>query len=193
VRVLLEAGADPDSPDAAGCTPLWYAVHSDDGELALLLSERGVDVAAVSEAYERGDSRIARILTERISDLSAVDASGSTYLHVAARQGLPELAARALALLAPEGGLAPVDQVDRLDRFGRTPLALAAARGEDEVARLLLEAGADPNRPGERGVTPLGIAARQGSTGVADLLLSAGAEPSPRGRLTPLHYAVQER
>jgi ankyrin repeat protein len=184
IRALLEEGADPQAADAQGRTPLWYAVHADDGELALLLSEKGVDVEAVGEAYGRGDSRIARILTERITDPQAADATGGTYLHAAARQGLPELAARALAL-----GV----EVDRADRFGRTPLALAVARGDEEMVRILLEGGADPNRPGERGVVPLVIAAREGAAEVADALLAGGAEVSPAGRTTALHAAVQGR
>jgi ankyrin repeat protein len=168
-------------------------VRADDGELALLLSEKSVDVTAVAEAYERGDNRIARILTDRITDATATDAGGSTYLHVAAMQGLPELASRVLAVIAAKGTPAPEAEVDRLDRYGRTPLALAVGRGDEEVAGLLLEAGADPNRPGERGATPLCLAARQGYVGVADLLISAGAVVSPPGRTTPLHEAVQAR
>jgi ankyrin repeat protein len=196
VRALLDAGADPSAADAKGFTPLWYAVHSDDGELALLLSERSVDVTAIAEAYGRGDNRIARMLTERITDATATDAGGSTYLHVAALLGLPELASRALAVLgaaAARGTLALPAEVDRLDRYGRTPLVLAVGRGDEEVARLLLDAGADPNRPGERGVTPLCLAARQGHVGVADLLISAGAVVSPPGKTTALHEAVQAR
>ncbi len=170
-RILLEKGADPCLPDGKGLTPLWYAARHDDGELALLLSEKGVDAAAVAEAYDRGDARIAAILTERIKDATVTDSMGRTFLHVAAQQGHADLAVRILSM--------NVD-VNAADRFSRTPLDIAAGRGDEEMARLLLAAGADPNRPGERSTTPLELAVRRGAAAVAELLIAAGAEVSSR-------------
>jgi ankyrin repeat protein len=183
-RILLEKGADPSLPDDKGQTPLWYAARHDDGELALLLSEKAVDAAAVAEAYDRGDARIASILTERIKDATAADSMGRTFLHVAAQQGTIGLAEKILAM--------NVD-VNAVDRFSRTPLDIAVNRGDAEMVRLLLTAGANPNRPGERGVTPLELAARRGGTATAELLIDAGAEVNPRGASTPLIEAVEAR
>jgi ankyrin repeat protein len=183
-RILLEHGADPLRPDAKGYTPLWYAVRQDDGEFALILSEKGVDAMALAEAYDRGDLHIADILADRISDVAAVDSTGRTFLHVAAGQGLTSLAEKLLSLQA---------DVNAADRFGRTPLALAVTRGDAEMTRVLLEGGADPNKPGEAGVTPLGLAVRLAEADVADLLITAGAEVNPRSGTPPLTAAVQAR
>ncbi len=154
-RFLLERGADPLRADTKGYSPLWYAVRQDDGELALLLSEKGVDATSLAEAYERGDLHIAEILVERIGDTAAVDSSGRTFLHIAAAQGLADLALKLLSLQADPNAS---------DRFGRTPLALAVTRGDLEMARILLESGADPNKPGEGGTTPLSLAVRLSET-----------------------------
>jgi ankyrin repeat protein len=184
VRILLGAGADPLLSDEKGNSPLWYAVHQDDGELVSLLSISGVDIPALTEAYDRGDIQIARLLTDRIADPGATDANGRTFLHVAAQQGLPDLAAAVLSR-----GV----EVDAVDRFGRTPLSLAAVRSDLTVAQMLLDAGADPNRPAEMGATPLNLAARQGQIAIADLLIERGAEMNASGKTTPLIEAVLAR
>lgn len=184
VQILLVAGADPLRADQKGDSPLWYAVHQDDGELAALLTTNGADIPSIVEAYDRGDRQIARLLIDVIKDPAAADAKGQTYLHAAAQQGLVELAQAVLDRGA---------DVDPVDRFGRTPLSLSAARGYLEIASILLDAGADPDRPAEMGATPLDLAARQGQTAMAELLLSRGADINPRGRTTPLIEAVNAR
>ena len=184
VQILLAAGADPLRVDQKGDSPLWYAVHQDDGELAALLTARGVDIPSISEAYDRGDHQIARLLIDSIKDPAAADSKGQTYLHAAAQQGLVELAQAMLDRGA---------DVDPVDRFGRTPLSLAASRGYVEIASLLLDAGADPNRPGEMGATPLDLAARQGQMDMAELLMERGADVNAQGKTTPLIEAVSAR
>ncbi len=57
-----------------------------------------------------------------------------------------------------------------------TPLHEAAAMGHLEVARLLLERGADVNAKNKHGFTPLHFAAGIGHTDVAKLLLEHGAD-----------------
>ena len=77
---------------------------------------------------------------------------------------------------------------------GMTALHWAAERGNPDLARMLLYAGArvDPvTRIGS--YTPLHVAARSGSTPVAILLLDAGADPASAATgsgTTPLHLAA---
>ncbi len=69
----------------------------------------------------------------------------------------------------------------------------AALHGREEVARLLLDAGADVNtRAGGDGDTPLHAAARGGHAGVAALLLDRGADPNAPSDtgFTPLHESL---
>lgn len=80
-----------------------------------------------------------------------------------------------------------------------TPLSLAVWRGHKEVAKLLLEKGADVNARTIDGDTPLHGAAesdymgRNNRNAVAELLLAHGAEVNAKNKYgdTPLHKAVE--
>ena len=66
---------------------------------------------------------------------------------------------------------------DVSDARGQTPLMHACARGETEAVRLLLEAGANPNRIDTiAGAYPLHKACQGGSVEIARLLLESGAK-----------------
>lgn len=75
--------------------------------------------------------------------------------------------------------------------FRMPPLWLAAIEGDAAAARLLIDAGADPDGLGSDGRTPLHAAAFTGRRDVVDSLLAAGATPLPRGPAgdTPLDAA----
>lgn len=89
---------------------------------------------------------------------------------------------------------AAVNQVDTETRGarGRTALHEAAKRGWIKGARLLLEAGADPNLPDAMGQTALFLAVRRGHEEVVRQLLEAGATlAGPQGEfLALLHEAT---
>jgi ankyrin repeat protein len=50
IRLLLEAGADPNAKEAAGFTPLHAAAHHDDEASAALLLRYGADAVAIARA-----------------------------------------------------------------------------------------------------------------------------------------------
>src|SRR3954466_6216292 len=59
VRLLIEAGADPNSPNADGPseTPLHWAASSDDAEVAAALIDGGADIEATGGAVAGGGTR----------------------------------------------------------------------------------------------------------------------------------------
>lgn len=73
---------------------------------------------------------------------------------------------------------------------GKPPLYQACYYKYPKIVEMLLENGADPNKPASDGTTPINVASR-GSLEIVNLLLKAGADPSisnNRGD-TPLHSA----
>ena len=67
----------------------------------------------------------------------------------------------------------------------------ASVSGNARVARVLIEHGADVNRPNSTGQTPLILAAVGGHDALARVLLEAGADPRAvnNHRQTPLDIA----
>lgn len=78
------------------------------------------------------------------------------------------------------------------DRAGWTPLSRAVYNGRVDVARLLIEKGADVNAKDSAGWTPLYGAVSYGKKEVVSLLITKGADVNARnnGGVTPLHRAA---
>ncbi len=74
------------------------------------------------------------------------------------------------------------------------PLHLAAAKGEREIAGLLLARNADTNARDTEGMTPLHVAVKHDSGNVARVLLARGADVNARTKkgFTPLALAIMD-
>lgn len=121
-------------------------------------------------------------LLARGMDADSVDANGEPMLCIAARNGS---ARTAQALLEARGN------PNRPNRYGDTPLMLAALKGDLDTVRVLQAGGAAVNR---RGWTPLIYAATGGHDDVVTFLLLHGADidaQSPNGT-TALMMATHE-
>ena len=96
---------------------------------------------------------------------------------------------RAEQLLAREPALAHAWSLD-----GFSGLGLSVFFGHVEIARLLVDSGADVNSPSRNSirVSPLHSAVESGNPALVDLLLTHGAAPDPVEFLeaTPLHSAA---
>ena len=102
---------------------------------------------------------------------------------------------------AADGNVAEITQdlaarptdVNLTDDAGRTPLHLAATHCRIDMARLLLDKGAEIDAKAAGGATALHLAAQAGCVDMVNLLLAKGANANARddqGR-TPLDRAVQ--
>jgi ankyrin len=142
----------------------------------------------LAEAAERGDLlRVRALLQEAAKDeVNAPGVDGTTAMHWAVRSDQREIA----KLLVRAGA----DATAR-DRYGVSPLYLAAVNGSAEMIRLLLDAGADPNDVAPTGETALMTASRTGDLAAMRMLLGRGARVDARDAefaQTALMFAVRE-
>src|SRR5204862_1223213 len=89
-----------------------------------------------------------------------------TILHFLAIEGYVD----AVRFLAAAGAA-----IADVNEFGDTPLIDVAFLGHAEIAKLLLDHGANPNAPSKTHDNPLGAAVWSGSLELVELLLAAGA------------------
>lgn len=171
VKLLLEAGADPNGRTLTGLTPLFPAVTAS-LESAQLLLAKGADPNAKSAtgstalmaAAPRSPRSVALLVAKGV-DVNARTKRGETALANAANRGNLE----SVRLLLEKGA-----DVNAVDYRGYSPLMQAAYCDDAsaELIRLLLAKGANINATGE-GETPLSLAAKRGETEITRLLREA--------------------
>lgn len=177
VRDLLALGADPNTSDESGVTPLMFAVQSGNIDLVELLIESGANVnaypqngnTALHAAVMAASDSIAELLIKNGAEVNAKNVRGRTPLHFAVWYGLPYLT----DILIYYGA-----DVNAKDYRGNTPLMLAAYAGAKFSVRILLENGANPNLTDLSKVSPLMVAAQFNDTIICNYLISHGADIS---------------
>ncbi len=205
VRELIAAGVDVSAAFADGTTPILLAARErqttilralaaaggDLSDLEVLdfeerltlffdasrIGETDDDLMGVSELAQWAERAVAELMDDRLAaEISALEGD----LCRAVRTGDLELLKERIAA---------GDDVDQVRAVTRdTPLTLAVQERDEEMIRLLIEAGADVNHRGFS--MPLSFALPD--LRVARLLLAAGADPHERGLdcRTPFERAV---
>lgn len=146
------------------------AANGGDIKMLEILLSHGATVPTLSKwgaryyfkHYESG-----KFLLENGMDPNHMNWREFTLLHDMAHKGFVEK----VELLMDHG--AYIDAID--DEFSTTPLGYAAKWGNREVAILLLERGADPNKAGANWATPLAWAMRKGHAEIVADLRDHGA------------------
>jgi uncharacterized protein len=139
IKLLVDAGGDPNIPTAHGTTPL------------MLASGAATDVQRARSIEERGLAiHTARYLVEHGANVNAAGQFGWTALHSATYQGITDL----MEFLIDKGA-----NIEAMDSFRQTPLSISLSvltkeagahrlqiprRYRPEVAELLVKAGAVP-------------------------------------------------
>jgi len=182
VRDLLARGASVRARDERGRTALVAAAYENNVRVAGVLVEAGADVNrkddTVQSAYliatsEVGDdTRLLDLTLAAGGNVRSLDSFHGTGLIRAADRGFPRVVRRLLATDI---------RVDHVNELGWTALHEAVILGDGNrryvrVVRLLVDAGADVNKPSRRdGVRPLQHATSRGFDEVAAVLRAAGA------------------
>jgi ankyrin repeat protein len=220
VELLLERGASPEiapsGPEAeersiCGWTPLYAAIKSRQYNVVKLLLQNGANPNAVTSlgstpfllASEIGDLDVIRCFVEHGADLDyspsgkeadELNITGQTALFMATLKEQKDV----VEYLIGKGS-----KVNVKNRYGVSPLLLCAEGGNEELVRLLVDAGADVNMSpsGElahehllAGQTPLYGAAKKGHLNICKYLLENGAQVDCQTMTgaTPLYTSVEE-
>jgi ankyrin repeat protein len=137
-------------------------------------------------AFSRqGQSAIVELLIQHGAKVAVAECDGRHPLHFATRYGLTEVVKVLLEHMEDV-------EVDAKDLVGVTPLDDACWKGHLEIAKLLVDAGADTRSRDNRGRTPLHRAGFDGHDGIVNLLLNKGADVAVTDDIgcTALHTAA---
>jgi uncharacterized protein len=202
--LFFAAGFDVNTPNTAGYTGLMAAAERGRVDIVKLLLDHKADPnvagrdagTALMLAAENNQPEIVKLLLDRGADPNRQDHNGWTALLKAAYQGnakcIEILASHtkleldrallvatlmerkeAVKVLLDNGA-----EVDFRASDGRTPLILAAGKGNKEIVELLLQAGADASLTDQSGQTAQAVAAAKGFNDIAESLRHA---PAPSG------------
>ena len=208
--LFFAAGFDVNTPNAAGYTGLMAAAERGRVDIVKLLLDHKADPnvagrdagTALMLAAENNQPEIVKLLLDRGADPNRQDHNGWTALLKAAYQGN----AKCIEILAShtklelDRALLVATLMERKDAVkvlldngaevdfrasdGRTPLILAAGKGNKGIVELLLKAGADASLTDQSGQTAQAVAAAKGFNDIAESLRHA---PAPSG--TPVAVA----
>jgi ankyrin repeat protein len=198
IDLLLRSGVDANSTNPGGETALMTTARTGKADAVKLLLDHGAKVnakegvrgqTALMWAVLENHPEVVRLLLTHGADINAqtnVDIPDGT---TGAPQGTSgDIGAhgpgiyRSRAVPSPSGAM--------------TPLLFAAREGNKEMARILIDAKADVNRPSANGTTPLIVAIVNNHIELAMFLLERGADVNATDNFhkrTPLYAAVEMR
>lgn len=152
----------------------------------------------------RSEPDVVRTMIDMGADPSVCNRSGDNMLHLLAHLEKSPWAKEREAQMAEIAKMADPSVWMTTNAYGATPLHFAVMYKHTELAKALIDAGADPDAQGTPvrqgyghvidfdGVTPLDVACLLGDDQDAFMLLDAGANPSStdsKGRMA-IHYLV---
>lgn len=188
---LLERGADIDALNLMGLAPLHTAARERDSEMITFLLERGANPNQLDQdgwtpllhAAFRNHVPSVEALVKGGANMEIAAPSGVTPLAIAIMEGQFFAASALMDAGAKPDEPAGAEALTPLMIVATQPLKKGrAARFNQgassvDIARRLIESGANVNARSSKGVTPLMIAAAHNNPPLIGLLLQAGADP----------------
>ena len=171
LAALLELGADPETTDAAGLTPLDQAALKGEREMADQLITAGARLGLPAAVALEMPDEVDRVLRE---DPDCLRPGGHwDRLIIRAAEQAPERVIEALIRGGASVHVRDDHQTAVDDTHGYTALHAAAFAGNIGAVRALLRHGANPrDREDRYWGTPAGWAAHAGHAAVRDLILA---------------------
>lgn len=166
INDLIELGADINVKDESGCSPLWLACRIGDTRVVGILVQSGADVnredndgyvPLILSVYQR-KHEITKILILFGAKTDVTDKKGRGLLHFAL-EGSPygsngDYITKIIELLLAQN-IDIGNVLNAKDDFGNTPLHVAIRNNGCEVAKLLIDSGADVNVINNHNESPL--------------------------------------
>lgn len=200
IKLLVEKGVDVNVKNKQNETPLFKAIQREDAKSVKFLIENGANVNEEGKAILllpilRKKLDIVKLLVENGAKLETKSRDDMTALDYAVIYKEAEIA----KYLLEKGAILSLKSIQRIvsenyniefvklliervanvdakyTESGVTALMYAAKYGRVEVAKLLIEKGANVNLQGDRGETPLIMGIDAGSIEMVSLLIEKGA------------------
>jgi ankyrin repeat protein len=218
---LLKAGTDVESPNADGMTTLMIIARSSNVEAARLLLKHGAKVNTVEKWKEQTALIWAAAESEPAMVKTLVEAGADVNAHSKINNWERQVTAEARAIARPSGGMTPLlyaarqgctecvkilaeanADLDLGDPDNVSPLLVATLNGRWDIAKYLINKGANVNKWDWWGQSPLYAAVDMNtiphggrpdrpslddasSLEVIELLLKKGANPNLQLKLLP--------
>ncbi|CAB0041345.1 unnamed protein product [Trichogramma brassicae] len=170
-ELLLRAGADPNSVDLFGSSPLhniceigydnhelldtFFAICDEKGQTLRVDARDESGRTPLHFAVQNGCREMFELLLRRGANPNLADAEGLTPLHIISMRSRDDDLTEMFFELNDE--LNQRVRVDVWNKKGWTPLQSALRRGNKKTAEILLRRGADANLANEDGLTPLHV------------------------------------
>ncbi|KAK9439898.1 hypothetical protein VB005_04515 [Metarhizium brunneum] len=204
IRLLLDRGSDPDASDRCNKSPLHTAAFHGHAKAARLLlaaganpNQRSIGRTPLHEAIMEGHKEVVGALVglqcEQDDDATtdtAYEGAGVEFEGLGGSRVNPCAVNSSSVTTGPVLKLMPKTDLEAvLTGTRRTPLIVAAAKGDVEVCTLLLTAGANPNAGGGDYGLSLHTALWKRNEKLVRLLMKYIADPNGMSRPfgTPLH------
>lgn len=157
ISVLLNNGANVNSSDIVGETPLHRAVKKGNDEIIHLLLEKGALINSVNNKGETSLHMIAK--TDYVDTLEKLLATSGIDIHI--KDNLGNSCLCPMAFLGKQAMLDKLFQaginIEAVNSYGETPLFSAIYGVNLSAVKFFLERGAYVNHQSSNGMTPLSL------------------------------------